>query len=143
MYLPVFQPQPDPSVTISIVGRALTYANFISQFYILLRLVCPLHEIVVSTPGDFKKLAHNRYWVLVAMTMDNSILCFWPHFPSMDCRKSRNSLFSIHKRSSFFCAFCRGGWPSFRGCPFGRSSFSMAIFRCSRLCRYDQSRICL
>ena len=82
-------------------------------FCILLRLACPLYKIVVSTPGYFKKLTHNRYWILAAMTMDNSILYFGPHFLSMDCRKSRNSLFSILKRSSSFCVSCLGGWLSF------------------------------
>jgi hypothetical protein len=34
------------------------------------------------------------------VTEDYCILCLWPHFLSVDCRKSRNSLFSIRSRST-------------------------------------------
>ena len=32
------------------------------------------------------------------MTVDNRVFCSWPHFLSVDCRKSRNSSFSIFNR---------------------------------------------
>ena len=102
-----------------------------------------LHIIVVSTPRYLKKFTHNRYWILVTMSVDNHKLCSRPHFLSLDCRKSRSNLFSIRSRSSSFCVFCQGCCPSFLGRPFGFGSFPMAILRCSQLWRYDQARICL
>ena len=46
----------------------------------------------------FKDVFRNFGCIFRPMTMDNSVLCPWHHFLSMDCRKSRNSSFSIFSR---------------------------------------------
>ena len=81
----------------------LAHPDYICQFSILLRLIYPLNKIVVSAPGYLKKLAHSGNRILTTVAMNNSILYFGPHILPADCRKSRNSLFSILNRSSSFC----------------------------------------
>ena len=75
----------------------------------MLRLVYLLYEVVITTSGYTEKLAHNSYWILTPVTMDDCILYLSPHILSVECRKSRNSLFSIRSRSSSFCISCLGG----------------------------------
>ena len=54
-----------------------------------------LHIIIVTASGYTKELAHNRYWIHVPVLVDNCVFGFRPHFLSVNCRKSRSSLFSI------------------------------------------------
>ena len=62
----------------------------------------PFYEVIVTTSGNIKKLAHDRYWVLAPVTIDDCVLYLGPHFLSVDCRKSRKSLFSISSRAISF-----------------------------------------
>ena len=88
----------------------------------MFRLTQPLHKVVVTATGYSKELAHDRYRILVPVTINYCIFYLWPHILSVDCRKSRNNLFSIRSRSNSFCASCLGGWPSLRGRPFALGS---------------------
>ena len=62
------------------------------------------------------------------MTVDNCILYLWPHFLSMDCRKSRSSLFSICNLaiSCSYSDLLSNGY--LRGRPFGFSAIPSTIF---------------
>ena len=93
----------------------------------MLWLSLPLHKVVVATTGYFKELTHNRYRILVPVTIYYCILYLWPHILSADCRKSRNNLFSIRSRSSSFCTSCLGGWPSLRGRPLALGSLPFRV----------------
>lgn len=88
----------------------------------MLLLTKPFYKGIVSTSGHTEEFAHDRYRVLVPVTIDNGILYLCPHFLSMDCRKSRNNLFSILSRFTSVSMFCLGGCPSFLGRPFGFDS---------------------
>ena len=128
----VLQPLPDPSVPVSLVGPILTFLDLPCQCGVLLRLSLLLHKVIVTTPGHTEKLTHDRYRVFVPVTIDYRILYLWPHFLSVDCRKSRSSLFSIRRRSTSFCRSCLGTCPSLRGRPLGRGTFPDASLRSLR-----------
>ena len=65
------------------------------QFCILRWFSLSLYIVEVTTSGHSKKSIHDRYRVLVPVTIDDSILFLQPRILSVDCRKSRNNLFSI------------------------------------------------
>lgn len=62
----------------------------------------PLNKVVVATSGYTEELAHNRHGVFTAVTIDNRIFYFGPHFLPVNCRKSRSRLFSISSRAISF-----------------------------------------
>ena len=76
------------------------------------------------------------------MTIDNSILYLWPHILSVDCRKSRNSLFSILNLEislSYSSVVLNG---RVLGRPFGFGGMPAANFFCFRFRRFTQHSIC-
>ena len=75
--------------------------------------------------------------------MNNCILYFWPHFLSVDCRKSRSNLFSMRSLFNSVSIFCLGGVPSFLGRPFGFGSVcKFRIVTCRLLYRLTHHLIC-
>ena len=52
-------------------------------------------KAVVTTSGYPEEFAHNRYWVFSPVTVNDGVLCLWPHFLSVDCRKSCSNFTSI------------------------------------------------
>ena len=57
-----------------------------------------MDEGVVAASGYGKELAHNCYRILCLMTIYDVVFYPHPHFLPVQCRKSRNSLFSICNR---------------------------------------------
>ena len=58
--------------------------------------VCPTDEQNRSIHSE--KLTHHGYGIFLPVPVDNSVFCPWPHFLSVDCRKSRSNSFSIRNR---------------------------------------------
>lgn len=109
----------------------------------LLSKVHPLpNKVIVTTPGYSKEFAHDGYRVLTPVTIDDCILYLWPHFLSMDCRKSRSNLFSIRNCFSSVSGFCLGGCPSFRGRPLGLLACPARSKACFSLCRFKNFLTC-
>ena len=97
-----FQPLPDPPVTVSLICLVLTFLNLLSKICVMLGPPKALNKVVVATPGHIEEFTHNRYRALIPVAMDDSIFYLWPHFLSIDSRKSRSSLFSMRSLSSSF-----------------------------------------
>ena len=76
------------------------------------------------------------------MTVDNGIFYSWPHILSVDCRKSRNSLFSILSLeiSLSYSSVVLSG--RFLGRPLGFGGMPAASFYCFRFRRFTQHSIC-
>ena len=77
----------------------LLSANDFSKLCIFLRLIQADDKTVVTTSGYSEEAAHDRYRIFLPMAMDDCVFSSCPHFLSVDCRKSRSSLFSIFRRS--------------------------------------------
>ena len=67
------------------------------------------------------------------MTINDGILCLWPHFLSVDCRKSRNNSFSIFNRL-FSYLYSANVFAGFRPRAFGMPRTSFFRSRLRRLC---------
>ena len=78
----VFQPLPDPTVTVGFICLVLTLLYFLCQLCITLGLPNPSYKVIVAAPGYLKKSAHNGYRILVPVTIDNCVLYFRPHILS-------------------------------------------------------------
>ena len=138
----ISQPFPNPSVTICLICLALTLFYLFCQLSVMLRLALSLHKVVVTAAGYSEEPAHNRYRILAPVTINYRIFYLWPHILSMDCRKSRISLFSIRSRSSSFWVSSLGGNPSLRGRPLALGTIPCFSISLRRLCRVIQSLIC-
>ena len=53
-----------------------------------------------------KEFAHNRYWIFFPVTVDDGVFCLWPHFLSVDCRKSCSNFTSILSRLFSYLYSC-------------------------------------
>ena len=102
----VSQPLPNPSIAISLICPALTFLDLHSQISVWLRFSLSIHKIIVAASGYLKKLAHDRYRILVPVSIDYCILYLWPHILSTDCRKSRNNSTSILSRLFSYLYSC-------------------------------------
>lgn len=63
-------------------------------------------KAVVTTSGYPEEFAHNRYWVFSPVTVNDGVLCLWPHFLSVDCRKSCINFTSILSRLFSYLYSC-------------------------------------
>ena len=108
----------------------------------MLRLSDSFYKIIVTAAGHTEESAHDGYRILVSVTIDHCIFYLWPHFLSVERRKSRNSLFSIRSRSTSFCISCFGGCPSFRGRPLAFAGRSSSCILPRRLYRFTHPLIC-
>ncbi|MDY3014072.1 MAG: hypothetical protein SOR61_02550, partial [Evtepia sp.] len=90
-----FQPQPHPPVSVGTVAAFLLLCDSFSKSCVLFRLAQTMDKIVVAATGYTKKSAHDGYRIFCLMLIYNMVFDFWSHLPSIDCRKSRNSSFSI------------------------------------------------
>ena len=89
------QPYPNPSIPIGFIRDLLTLPYLFSKFGIMFRSSKPLHKGIVTATGHLEEFAHDRYRVFVPVTIDYMEFYLRPHFLSVNCRKSRNNLFSI------------------------------------------------
>ena len=71
--------------------------------------------------------------VLVPVSIDHVVFCFWPHFLSVNCRKSRSSWFSICSLAisfSYSSVLLNG---RFLGRPFGLGGIPVVVLAVFRL----------
>ena len=54
-----FQPQTDPTVTVSFISRALTFPYFLDQICVWIRLPQSLDKGIVAAPGYLKEFTHD------------------------------------------------------------------------------------
>lgn len=57
-----------------------------------------MDKIIISASGYLKEATHDGYRIFISVPVDYRIFCPWSHFLSVECRKSRNSSFSIFSR---------------------------------------------
>ena len=80
------------------IGRSCWNIHDFCKSRVFLRPAQSMDKIIISASGYLKEAAHDGYWIFVSMPMDHCVFCSWPHFLSMERRKSRNSSFSIFSR---------------------------------------------
>ena len=97
-YLLTLQPKPHSPVAVGIKAAFLLSPNEHRQFRILFRPVHFTYEIIITASGYAEETAHDRDGIFFPMSVNNVVLDLRPHLLSVDCRKSRSSLFSIFKR---------------------------------------------
>ena len=94
----LLQHQPHPAVAIGTKAAFLLLRDDFCKSRVFLRPAQSMDKIIISASGYLKEAAHDGYWIFVSMPMDHCVFCSWPHFLSMERRKSRNSSFSIFSR---------------------------------------------
>ena len=133
MNISLLQPQANSSISVGHTTPFLTFLNMLGQNCIPVCLVQTIDKCVISTPGYTKESTHNRNGIILSMTINHMILYARPHILPVNCRKSRNSLFSIRNCSISDC---------FLGLPFGFGVIPCARFRSFRLFRLIQFFTC-
>ena len=108
------------TISICPIGLLLTLPDQICESCIKCRLLASAKIIIISTFWHTEETAHLANTVPLSIHMDDLIFYEWPHFLSVNPRKSRNSWFSIRSRNSsasglsFWGRFLgRGSNPSF------------------------------
>ena len=94
----LLQHQPHPAVAIGMKAALPLLRDDFRKSRVFLRPAQSMDKIIISASGYLKEAAHDGYWIFVSMPMDHCVFCSWPHFLSMERRKSRNSSFSIFSR---------------------------------------------
>lgn len=94
----LLQHQPHPAVAICTKAALPLFRNHFCKGCVFLRPAQTMDKIIVSTSGYLKEAAHNGYRIFVSVPVDHGIFSPWLHFHPVECRKSRNSSFSILSR---------------------------------------------
>ena len=94
----LLQHQPHPAVAIGMKAALPLLRDDFRKSRVFLRPAQSMDKLIISASGYLKEAAHNGYWIFVSMPVDHCVFCPWPHFLSMEHRKSRNNSFSILSR---------------------------------------------
>ena len=94
----LLQRQPHPAVAICTKAALPLLRDDFCKSSVFLRPAQTMDEVIVSASGHLKEAAHNGYRIFVSVPVDHCVFCPWPHFLSVERRKSRNSSFSIFSR---------------------------------------------
>ena len=129
--IPAFRPWPHPPVAIGAEAALSLLGNDFCKSCVLPRSAKALDKLIIAAPEYFKEFAHNCYWILCSVPIDD--VAFYPrhHFLPMNRRKSRSSLFSMRSyRISLACSAAISlGKASFLGRPLGRERIPDSCFR--------------
>ncbi len=55
------------------------------------RLAQETDKVIIAAPGYPEESSHYRNWILCSVKINDMILSSRPHFPFVNCRKSRKS----------------------------------------------------
>ena len=106
MNISVSQPLPNTTVAIGLICPALAFLDCFCHCSIVIRLSEPLYKDVVTAPGYTEEFTHNRDWIFSTVAMDDGVFRLWPHFLSVDCRKSCSNFTSIWSRLFSYLHSC-------------------------------------
>ena len=96
----LLQYPPHPAVAIYTKAVLSLFRDDFCKGFVFLRLAQTMDEIIVSAAGYLKEATHNGYRIFISVSVDHCIFFPWPHFLSVEHRKSRSNSFSI-----FSCLF--------------------------------------
>ena len=123
-------PAPNAANPIGLFALFLTFHNQIRQPLILCSPFLSLSPCIISASAHLKDLAHGFDAVLPAESFDDSILQL--HLLPASDRKFRSSSTCIRSFTSSLCCLTSSLPASFRGRPFGRTTYPAASIRSFR-----------
>ena len=132
----LLQYHPHPAVAIRAKAALPLFCNDFCKDCIFLRSTQTMDEIIVSASGYLKEATHDGYRIFISVPVDHSIFCPWSHFLSVECRKSRNSSFSIFSRL-FSYLYSASVFAGLRPRVFGRTGSFSQLQMAHRLIPYS------